>query len=106
MFKASDYTVVETYLKNDILDSVTLQIKGAYFRIVRLFTNNGVPSRVFKFTNVSDINKDGNLITIGWDTCSAGLMKIGSELGLHLVDNRSIFCDGESYPYFIEEATL
>ena len=91
------------YDENPILTHADVEIKGAKFKVDRVFTKLGNPSRVFLFRSEKEFNSDGELIEIGWDTCSSGLMKIANELNLKFVSGSSIFSNGNSRCHFIED---
>lgn len=113
MYNEKDYEIkYETYSSNEvtrkydkepILTSATVIIKGARFEIDRVFTKLGNPSRVFLFRTESEFNSNNELIEIGWDTCSSGLMKIAKELNLKFVPSSSCFSYGKSRCHFLED---
>ena len=113
MYNEKDYEVKDiTYTSNEatrkyneepILTRATVIIKGARFEIKRVFTKLGNPSRVFLFRSDSEFNSNNELIEIGWDTCSSGLMKIANELNLKFVSSSSCFSYGKSRCHFLED---
>lgn len=113
MYNENDYEIkYETYSSNEatrrydrnpILTHATVVIKGATFEIDRVFTKLGNPSRVFLFRTEQEFNSNNELIEIGWDTCSSGLMKIAEGLNLKFVNSSSCFSYGKSRCHFLEE---
>lgn len=108
-YNPDDYKVISTYnggmFKENILNGATISIKGAVFRIERVYTRTGKPTHIFEFQSYNefvegDINKE--LIEIGWNNAPAGLSKIGKELGLTYVMGSSLFSNGNRKPHFIE----
>lgn len=89
--------------ENPILTHATVEIKGAVFKIDRVFTKLGNPSRVFLFRTEQEFNSNNELIEIGWNTCSSGLMKIAEKLNLKFVSSSSCFSMGKCRCHFIEE---
>ena len=111
-YNENDYKVIKTYkggmFKKDILNGATLQIKGATFTIERVYTRNGKPTRIFKFTTLNefvDNDTSKELIEIGWNNAPAGFVKIGKELGLTYEMGSSHFKENYHPPYFIDQET-
>lgn len=91
------------YDKEPILINASVMIKGATFEIDRVFTKLGNPSRVFLFRTEKEFNSNNELIEIGWDTCSSGLMKIAESLNLKFVPSSSCFSYGKCGCHFLED---
>jgi len=113
MYNENDYEIkykqyssnntTRKYDKDPILTQATVIIKGARFEIDRVFTKLGNPSRVFLFRTEQEFNDKNELIEIGWDTCSSGLMKIAEGLHLKFVPSSSCFSQGKCRCHFLEE---
>ena len=113
MYNENDYKILDSYYtsnettrkycKDPILTHATVEIKGAVFKVDRFFTKLGNPSRVFLFRTEQEFNSNGELIEIGWDTCSAGLMKLAEDLHLKFVGTSSCFSYGKCQCHFIED---
>ena len=108
-YNPNDYQVLSTYtggmFKEDILNGATISVKGAIFKIERVYTKNG-PTRIFLFDSLNEFvggDSSNELIEIGWNNAPAGLSKIGKELGLEYQMPSSIFSNGLREPCFIEE---
>lgn len=109
MYNPDDYKVISSYtggmFKKNILNGAELSVKGATFKIERVYTRNGEPTKIFEFTSLNEF-VDGDcskeLIEIGWNNAPAGLSKIGEELGLSYEMGSSIFSYGNVRPHFRE----
>ena len=108
-YNEKDYKVVSTYtggmFKEDILNGATISVKGALFKIERVYTKLGKPTRIFEFTTLNEFvdgDSSNELIEIGWNNAPAGLMKIGKELGLDYQSGSSLFSNGNVKPHFVE----
>lgn len=109
-YNPADYKVLSTYtgglFKEDILNGATISIKGAVFKIERVYTHQGKPTRIFEFLSLNewvDDDTSKELIEIGWSHCIAGMDKIGKELGLTYHNGPSAFSLSTQKPYFVEE---
>ena len=95
--------ITREYCKDPILTHATVEIKGATFKVDRVFTKLGNPSRVFLFRTEQELNSNNELVEIGWDTCVSGLMKLADELHLKFVGTSSCFSYGKCQCHFLED---
>ena len=106
----NDYQVLKTYtrgmFKEDILNAALISVKGATFKIRRVYTRSGEPTKVFEFDSLNEFVDGDNskeLIEIGWNNAPAGLSKIGKELGLSYEMPSSLFSNGNKKPHYVEK---
>lgn len=94
MYNEDDYKVIKSYYKDNLLVGALLEIKGANFKIERVYSNMGVPTNFFKFVDRCAFNNNNEFIEIGWSTCQSGMDLIGNELNLKFKQNSlfSISC--------------
>lgn len=78
-----------------------VNIKGADFRIDRVY-NNFKPTKIFKFNKTIEfIEKENRTVEIDWDTSQMGLLQLAEQMELKLIPGASVFKNGGK-SYFME----